>query len=83
MQGREEINMKIMNLTLAKILKNELEERRKWDEVGLESHFIQREHLRNKMRAGNSTVSRTSNYPALQYADQSVNRNKYAWAYGV
>lgn len=34
-----------MNLVLVKILKTELVESRKWDEVGLESHLAQREQF--------------------------------------
>lgn len=41
--------------------------------------FGSENNLRNKMRAGNSSVSRTSNNPALQYEDQLVNRNKCVW----
>lgn len=37
--------MKVTNLILVKILKNELEESRKWDAVGLESHLVQREQF--------------------------------------
>lgn len=39
MNGREEMDMKVIDLILVETVKNELDESRKWDEVGAREPF--------------------------------------------
>lgn len=58
-----------MNLILAKMLKNELLESRKWDEVGLESHLVQRGQSEKQNEGKKQQCSGCSMDPALQHED--------------
>lgn len=82
MNGREEMDMKVIDLILVETVRNELDESRKWDEVGAREPFGS-ERTIWETKWGQETAqhdSGTSNDPALQYEDRLENRNKYVWA---